>query len=60
MPAINCIQHNAKKQIISEENVIESNFNGFGNNVGSITNRATAMFSVQAKFDKNSKEYKEL
>ena len=60
LPAINCIQHNAAKQIITEENVVESNFKGFGNNVGSITNRATAMFSVQAQFDKHTKEYKEL
>ena len=60
LPAINCIQHNAAKQIITEENIVESNFKGFGNNVGSITNRATAMFSVQAQFDKHTKEYKEL
>ena len=60
LPAINCVQHNAAKQIITEENIVKSNFNGFGNNVGSITNRATAMFSVQAQFDKHSKEYKEL
>ena len=51
LPAINCIQHKAEKKIITEENIIQSNFNGFGNSVGSITNRATAMFSVQAKFD---------
>lgn len=60
LPAINCIQHKAEKKIITEENIIQSNFNGFGNSVGSITNRATAMFSVQAKFDIHSKEYKEL
>lgn len=60
LPAINCIQHKAEKKIITEENIIQSNFNGFGNSVGSITNRATAMFSVQSNFDCHSKEYKEL
>lgn len=60
LPAINCIQHKAEKKIITEENIIQSNFNGFGNSVGSITNRATAMFSIQAQFDPHSKEYKEL
>lgn len=60
LPAINCVQHKAEKKIITQQDIIQSNFNGFGNNVGSITNRATAMFSVQAQFDKHSKEYKEL
>ena len=60
LPAINCIQHNAEKQIITEDKIVKSNINGFGNSVGSITNRATAMLSVQARFDKESKEYKEL
>ena len=60
LPAINCVQHKAEKKIVTEENIIQSNFNGFGNSVGSITNRATAMFSIQSQFDHNSKEYKEL
>ncbi len=60
LPAINCVQHKAEKKIVTEENVVQSNFNGFGNSVGSITNRATAMFSVQAGYNKDSKEYKEL
>lgn len=60
LPAINCVQHKAEKKIVTEENIIQSNFNGFGNSVGSITNRATAMFSVQAGYSRDSKEYKEL
>jgi hypothetical protein len=60
LPAINCVQHKAEKKIVTEDNIIQSNFNGFGNSVGSITNRATAMFSIQAQFDPHSKEYKEL
>lgn len=60
LPAIKCVQHKAEKKIITEENIIQSNFNGFGNSVGSITNRATAMLSVQSRFEKDTKEYKEL
>ena len=60
LPAINCVQHKAEKKTITQQDIVQSNFNGFGNSVGSITNRATAMFSVQAQFDKHSKEYKEL
>ena len=60
LPAINCIQHKAEKKIVKESDIVKSNIKGFGNNVGSITNRATAMISVQARFPKDSKEYKEL
>jgi hypothetical protein len=60
LPAINCVQHKAEKKTITQQDIVQSNFNGFGNSVGSITNRATAMFSVQAQFEKHSKEYKEL
>ena len=60
LPAINCIQHKAEKKIVKETDIVKSNIKGFGNNVGSITNRATAMISVQASFPKDSKEYKEL
>ena len=57
---IACEQHKAEKKKITERAIIDSNMNGFGNKVGSITNRATSMLSVQAQFDKDSKEYKEL
>lgn len=60
LPAINCIQHKAEKKIVKETDIVKSNIKGFGNNVGSITNRATAMISVQSSFPKDSKEYKEL
>ena len=57
---IACEQHKAQKKKITERAIVESNLNGFGNKVGSITNRATSMLSVQAQFPKDSKEYKEL
>ena len=38
----------------------QSNKNGFGNAVGSITNRVTTMFDVLASLKKDSEEYNEL
>lgn len=55
---INCIQKKAEKVKITEKELIKSNKNGFGNNVGTITNHVTAMFSVQAQFPVDSKEFK--
>lgn len=58
LKTINCIQKKAEKVKISEEQLIKSNKNGFGNNVGVITNRITSMFSVQAQFPADSEEFK--
>ena len=38
----------------------KSNKDGFGNDVGTITNRVTAMFDVLASFKQGSSEYNEL
>lgn len=54
-----CEQKSSKKMRISEAQLIKANKNGFGNDVGSITNRCTAMFDILAKFEKGTKEYKE-
>lgn len=58
MPAVQCIQYKAQKCIPTEDDIFESNILGFGNAVGGITNKVTSMFEVQAKFEKNSPEYK--
>ncbi len=55
-----CEQKSVPKQIITEKLLRDSNKMGFGNDVGSITNRCTAMFDILAKFEKDSKEYKEM
>ncbi len=60
LPAIFCVQKQAKKKVPTEEDIIISNINGFGDDIGSTTNRITSMFEKQALFDKNSKEFKEL
>jgi hypothetical protein len=60
LPAIMCVQKVAKREIVTEEHLIQANKNSFGDEIGSITNRITSMFSVIAKFSKDSPEYKEL
>lgn len=60
MPAIECVQRNAAKIIITEKEVKKTNKNGMGNDVGIITNYVTSMMEVQSNFRKDSKEYNEL
>ena len=55
-----CEQKSATKQVINENLLRKANKNGFGNDVGLITNRCTSMFDVLAKFEKGSKEYDEM
>jgi len=58
LPAIFCIQRKATKKIVTEEDLIKSNIDSFGNDIGSITNKVTAMFEVISHFKTNSPEYK--
>ena len=58
LPAVQCIQYKANKKNVSEDDIVESNMLGFGNAVGAITNKVTSMFEVQARFPKDSEEYK--
>ena len=55
-----CEQKSATKQVINENLLRKANKNGFGNDVGLITNRCTSMFDVLVKFEKGSKEYDEM
>lgn len=55
-----CIQSSADKIIPTENDYIESDINGFGDSIGSVTNKATNMISLREKFDPDSEEYKEL
>ena len=57
-PSIICAQNNAAKVSVTEEDLIQSNINGFGDDIGKITNRVTSMFDVMAGFPPNSEEYK--
>jgi hypothetical protein len=60
LESVVCIQKTAQRKIVTEEDLILSNKNGFGDEIGSTTNRITGMIDVAASFDKNSDEYKEL
>lgn len=60
LPAILCVQRNVEKIIPTEADLIKSNLGGMGNQVGTITNRITAMMEVQSHFEKGSSEYEVL
>lgn len=60
VPALNCIQYNAKKVVVTEDDLIQANKDGFGSKIGSITNRITAMTSLMSNYDPSSIEYKTL
>ena len=60
LPAIICEQKKAVKKVSDEDDFIISDINSFGNDIGSITNRATSMFEVRSGFKVESEEYKEL
>jgi hypothetical protein len=60
LPAFIYVQKSAVKKIVTEEDLIQSNKDGFGDDIGSTTNRITGMFEVLAGFKKDDLEYKEL
>lgn len=58
LPALRCVQRKAAKKIITENDLIQSNLQGFGSQIGQITNRCTAITSLMANFPRDSEEYK--
>lgn len=59
-PTLMCAQRKAKKIVPTEEDIIRSNIASFGDDIGKITNRITAMFEIQSKYPKDSREYQTL
>lgn len=59
-PAIVCVQKKAQKSVITEERLAAANKNSFGDDIGAITNRVTAMYDVMTRFEKGSREYEDL
>lgn len=59
-PAIVCEQKSAPAMIPTEEDVIESNINSFGNEIGRITNFVTSMYEVASRYPVDSVEYQTL
>lgn len=60
LPTIMCAQRNATKIDITEDALIQSNIDSFGDDIGKTTNWITTMFDVQAQFAPDSEEYKVL
>ena len=60
LDAVLCVQKSVQKKVVTEDDLIRSNKNGFGDDIGSTTNKITAMIDVASSFDKDSDEYKEL
>lgn len=60
LPALMCAQRKAKKIIPTEEDIIRSNIASFGDDIGKITNRVTAMYDIQSRYPKESREYQTL
>lgn len=52
-----CAQRQAVKKIVDEEDLVKANIASFGDDIGKVTNRITAMFDLQAQFDQDSEEY---
>lgn len=59
-PTVMCVQRKAVKKIVTEDDFIRANIDSFGEEIGKITNRATSMFEVQARFGEDTPEYREL
>ena len=55
-----CLQDSVPKKKPTEEDYIASDINGFGDSIGSVTNKATNMISLREQFDPDSEEYKRL
>jgi hypothetical protein len=60
LDALVCMQKSAQKVIVEEKHLIKSNKDGFGDDIGSTTNRITGMFEVLAGVEKISVEHDEL
>lgn len=55
-----CIQSSMSKKVPTESDYISSDINGFGDSIGSVTNKATNMISLRDQFPEDSEEYRRL
>ena len=55
-----CVQSKMPKKVPTEDDFIRSDINGFGDSIGSVTNRGTNMISLREQFLPDSEEYKRL
>lgn len=57
---IQCEQKKATKTVPTEKDFIKANILGFGDDIGTVTNRITAQTELQSLFEPGSPEYEEL
>jgi hypothetical protein len=55
-PTLMCVQRKAGKCVPTESDFVKSEIAGFGDTIGSVTNRATNMISLREQFAKDSEE----
>jgi len=55
-----CEQESSVKKVPIEDDYVDSDINGFGDSIGSVTNKATNMISLREQFAPESEEYKRL
>ena len=55
-----CEQESSVKTVPTEDDYVKSDINGFGDSIGSVTNKATNMISLREQFSPDSEEYKRL
>lgn len=60
LPALMCIQRKASKKVANDEDLIRSNIESFGNDIGRTTNWITSMYEVQSHFPPESEEHRTL
>ena len=60
VPTLVCAQRSAAKKVVEEDDLIRSNIDGFGNEVGKVTNWITSMYDVQAQYPPGSPEFERL
>lgn len=58
LPAVACVQRKAPKCVPTEDDIMQSNINSFGNAVGEVTNKITSMFEIQARYPRDSREFR--
>jgi hypothetical protein len=58
--AVICVQKPAPVSVITEDALVQSNKDSFGDDIGATTNKITSMVERQALFDEGSEEYREL
>lgn len=59
-PTLMCMQRKAQKKVVCEDDVIRSNIESFGNDIGKTTNWITSMFEVQSRYAPWDDRYVEL